>query len=530
AFAWEVCSYASERAAIALLLPAMTLSSEGSAFRKAFFSGTNVVAVANFRNLRRVLFAGRAEHAAAAIFYRGPGYEHEHDVLVYSPLVANQEANRPVSEGKRTQTWAIALNRSEIRALPQTEAARGLGLSWTMAMWGSARDRRLFDSVRRRFPTLGDFATKLGLHVNQGLELRRQADREPVEQLDEVIGQDELKTERLRNIGRIHAFAEPFFDPVPPERGFVRKGRGAAAEVCRPPHVIVSAARTFAVFSDAYVVVPPRQIGIAGDSKHADTLRALALYLSSDFAAYHQFFSSPQAETRGRYTLAALRRLPIPLAALDEETLGRWVELQQALEATSPVEQWLVAEPAEFRQDSAEQRELEDRLNALVGDALGLSESERWLVHDFVHVRRSLADGLVREPATGRPSQQCMVAFADALRHELDAFLDPGLSLEHRVVVGGDAATGVAHVSLGGTGEGASVLLNSGRDLDEALGSVRDRVNSHSQWLYFDRNLFVHKEDATFIMKPMQRMWWTRSQALLDADELIAQVLTPESV
>ncbi len=49
---------------------------------------------------------------------------------------------------------------------------------------------------------------------------------------------------------------------------------------------------------------------------------------------------------------------------------------------------------------------------------------------------------------------------------------------------------------------------------------------AHRQWLYFDRNLFLYRNEAAFVLKPMQRLWWTRSQALADADELIAETLT----
>jgi len=43
--------------------------------------------------------------------------------------------------------------------------------------------------------------------------------------------------------------------------------------------------------------------------------------------------------------------------------------------------------------------------------------------------------------------------------------------------------------------------------------------------LYFDRNLFVSRGNSVYIFKPMQRSAWTETQALLDADELIANTL-----
>ncbi len=67
----------------------------------------------------------------------------------------------------------------------------------------------------------------------------------------------------------------------------VGKARGTdfRLTVCRPPHVIVSEARNFAVYSEKFIVVPPRQIGIVSVDGERALLKALALYLSSDFAS-----------------------------------------------------------------------------------------------------------------------------------------------------------------------------------------------------------------------------------------------------
>ncbi len=61
-----------------------------------------------------------------------------------------------------------------------------------------------------------------------------------------------------------------------------------------PPHIIVDASRRFAVFSDQFIAIPPRHIGIAGTKANESLLRILSLLLSSDFCTYHQFLTSPQ--------------------------------------------------------------------------------------------------------------------------------------------------------------------------------------------------------------------------------------------
>ena len=50
-----------------------------------------------------------------------------------------------------------------------------------------------------------------------------------------------------------------------------------------------------------------------------------------------------------------------------------------------------------------------------------------------------------------------------------------------------------------------------------------------SQWLYFNRNLCYYEGPRTYMMKPLQRMQWTRTQAIEDARSIIADSLQAES-
>jgi len=127
AFAWEVKRYVADDGIIGLLMPAMALFEEPSkAFREALFRIFSVSAIAKFSNLTEVLFAGRSREPAAAIFYAArseDGAAAERDyVTVYSPLVANQEATRPVVEKRRNEMWSLVLNAGEVRQVRMPEA------------------------------------------------------------------------------------------------------------------------------------------------------------------------------------------------------------------------------------------------------------------------------------------------------------------------------------------------------------------------------------------------------------------------
>jgi hypothetical protein len=61
-----------------------------------------------------------------------------------------------------------------------------------------------------------------------------------------------------------------------------------------------------------------------------------------------------------------------------------------------------------------------------------------------------------------------------------------------------------------------------------AFANIRQRMQQErGQWLYFDRNLFLFDGPRTYILKPLHRLWWTESQALADADYLVAEAIAP---
>ena len=539
AFAWKVLDSATMDGRIGLLLPAMTLFKQQAArkpgFRQAFFRSIADLTVANFTNLREILFSHRARLPSAAFFY-GPlsSKEPSETVLAYSPFVVNQEANRPTGGSRRKTVWSLIPNSSEISFIDRSDALTGSSLPWKLAMWGTDRDRRLIERTRRRFQGLGSWAEVEGLSLGEGLQLRK-AERversEPVTAIPEVVGKKRLMSSHARDVGHIHVLTDHFLEVIPPEEGFVRKGRQRPLEVCRPPHVIVSAARTFAVYSDEFIVVPPRQIGITGPSNQSLLLKALALYLSSDFPTYFEFFESPQWGIRdGRSTLQTLKTTPIPLAGLTDHDLKSWDELHRELAEAS--RKYLESPLRRKDGPPKELLDLEHQLNRKVEGLLGLSERESWLVHDLVHIRMSLTDGKLGDPAARRPSHTDLSGYAEMLRDELDTFIGRANGKAHRVAVYSGRHAGFVSLEMVGHRADAPIPIEI-RQEDDPVSREIDRLREQQlditrQWIYYDRNLFVYDRERTLILKPQQRLWWTRSQAMNDADEILSAALAPE--
>jgi len=549
AFAWEAGKYLTSDGEAALFLPAMTLFEDrGKDFRKAFFREMKVHTVVNFANLAEVLSAGRFRVPGAAFFYRprpdaNAPVDEDEIVRTYNPLVANQEPTRPVRERTRNESWSIVINASEIRDIPTTHVTNGSGLPWKLATWGSAMDAGLLGKLSRNFPCLRELERENVLAVSEGLQLRKppkSENDEEVEPVGPIPNRVKLDKKLLKGLRHVFSIPAKTIVPIDPELTYVRKGRGSLPlAVCRPPHVIVSAARTFSVYSDEYLVVWGRQIGIGSATDDTDFLKALSLYLSSDFAFYHQFLTSTQfGVQRGRATLRALRQMPIGIADLTRSQLKTWTDLHARLAQTQPIRMKDVRKhgASDYSQprlqfdpeDEDRLLPLIDELNAMVADSLALTEGERALIHDLVHIRLELNDGRTGEPAVRRPAEPELRGYARRLKAELDAFLGGRLPKRHDVAVVYDELSGMVAIDLVAAGKaarGVPVARADDRTARE-LERTRQRLRQQrAQWVYFDRNLRIYEGTRTFIFKPMQRFHWTESQAMLDAREVIAETL-----
>jgi hypothetical protein len=536
AFLWKVTRQLQPGGVAAMLVPAMTLfKSESKAFRQKFFRKLNVWCVANFANLAEVLFAGRSREPAVAMFYSdGRGLHEPHNwngndeiILTYSPLVANQPANTPNGPNEQKDTWSVTVNGSEIREIAVEEVLSGNPLVWKIAMWGSQLDQQLLRSLDGRFDCLQVVRKRLGLEMNQGVELRTSGIY-----ISELIDKNTIDTDKLRGCGRIHSFPQGSFIQIAKENAYLREGRDdLPLRVSRPPHIIVDAARRFAVYSDSFVAVPARYVGIAGANDQADLLKALALFLSSDFVVYHQFLTSPQL---GIYKTIAnlqnLKKLPFPIDEIQQGGLARWSKLHTAIVAADKAKPVSVKATPSLYDDHEAPNDivrLENELNEMVNEALRLRESDTWLVSDLVHVRRRLIQGKVDPVAVGSPSSEDIRSYCQVLKRELDSFMEVATDDRHMAEVIHEREHAMIVVQRAPARPPRDSIRLVPADAEEAK-SLRDirkyLLEKHSQWLYFERALRRYKKETntTYIFKPMQRLHWLKSQALIDAGEIIA--------
>lgn len=166
--------------------------------------------------------------------------------------------------------------------------------------------------------------------------------------------------------------------------------------------MIVGVARNFAVYTNRLIVVPARQIGIACGADDQPLLKAIALYLNSDFATYHQFLTATEAGIeKSISTLSALRSLPIPFES--GPRLDRWENFYTRLDGEMQGRD-------EFNRD-----DLVRELNELTYDSLKLDARSRAAVEDLVQVRLSLTRGKIGDQAARPPFPDELLTYGATL-------------------------------------------------------------------------------------------------------------------
>lgn len=550
AFAWEIERYLAANGVAGLLLPALILFKDLSAeFRVRFFRHFRVYSIANFSNLTEALFAGRSRDPAAAFFFslRQDQLPNAHcmeagieeRISVFSPLVANQEVTRPQTEGRRSQTWSLILNASEVRSVRVSDAISGSALPWKLATWGSHHDLRLIEKMEAQFDSLGQLEDAGTFTFSRGPELFAADDGKSTYDLincNEVAGKKLLDVNPLKKLRRIFSFPSDAIKDNHKTHLRKRGGTGGLA-ICRPPHVIVSAAGNFAVFSDEYLVIPSGQFGIASPRNDSRLLKAMTLYLNSDFALYHQFLTASHLGVkRPRVHKIAFRRLPVPVCALDDAQLDEWVRLHDALAKASRKALSTRDGRSLFADDGTDHAAAKDELkpllrelNIAVNAALGLKARDQSLVEDLVHIRLQLDDGrAIGVPAVAPPKAANLRRYAKRLQTELDDFFGDVVAKTHHVSVLYDAHTAMIKVTLTkGRQRNDVEIYTADDDTAAELERTRQRLRrQHAQWVYFDRNLQIFEGRNTYVLKPMQRFHWTESQAMADAAKIISQTLS----
>ena len=391
-------------------------------------------------------------------------------------------------------------------------------------MWGSPKDGGLLSRLGRRCnENFQSFCRKESLTMAEGIHLVNQSEKVAVTERPDLVGRKTVSFEHLKNVGRIFSFPPYALGQILPEKSFVRdRGGTAGLPVSNPPHLIVDCSRRFAIYSDEFILVPKSQIGVSGPQWASNLLRALSVLLTSDYCLYHQFFVSSKMGIERQIAYPdSLKKLPIPNGFNSTATCDAFAvihtELQELSNRYFSALGWQDADETRYNT-------LLKEANTQVFQLLGLRPFEQWLIEDFVHINLELNHGKVGKEVMRQPTSNEIEIYFNTLRNCLDGFLSSSQRLRHKINAITSPHGAFFSTAAIRTEEAILPTISDDAGADSPLKNIRAKLRRrHSQWVYFNRNLKQYERGVFYQFKPMHRLHWSRRQAVLDADEIIAE-------
>lgn len=524
AFSWRVTDFLSKDGMIGLLLPAKTLFNyKSQRFRKAFFQANRVERITNFSNLRRILFPNSGAPAATFIYRERKhtledGFLEDAQSIIHNgPFLANQKA---IATSYQKEAWLLTINSSEIKIVESSEAERGEASTWKMALWGTNRDNRMLARFQNLFPkNFGQLCREKSAtwQFREGPQLRDEEAKEKTDPVPELEGKPLLDVDALNKIKNRFTISDSCMSPLPKNRCYVRKGRLVPIKICKPPHLFIHSFWSCIVFSEDYLIIPPRQWGLAStDEKDADFLRALSIYFSSTLVEYFLFFKTPsRGIERGTLTKKDVEKIPIP--TFSKEQIMQLANFQRSLVDLERI--------GAIVDISAIQLELDQ----MIMDVLAIPEQLMQQARDFIEIRYSLNEGKVASTnAIRHPAKAELQAYGELLSRELDTFTQRR-GIRHKVSLYQSGEFVLCSIEFVRATEPieVQVCLGGGKILPGFWKDVwRMAQERFSQWVYVQRELKIYEHSRIFLLKPARLIDWSRTQALNDSASLIADILT----
>jgi hypothetical protein len=217
---------------------------------------------------------------------------------------------------------------------------------------------------------------------------------------------------------------------------------------------------------------------------------------------------------RSRLYAKDLKSIPLPDFSLQQIT--EFARLQKRL-----------AHLEEFTDIS--DASLQHLLDDTVEELLSIPKNTGIITREFVSVRLQLNQGKSVVPATSSPSKEHLQNYGLHLRDELDAFTE-GSGLRHKVGLTYSKQLVVCSVEFVRSDASTSIDITVEKaqgDLSLFLSYIQEKSKQRfSQWVYVQRSLRIFEDSRVYICKSPRLIDWTRTQALNDSDDIIAEILS----
>jgi len=481
------------------------------AFRKFLFQENYVEKIYNFSILRRVtqkeggrnLFES-AVNPISIVFYSKEIPDNPFPKIMYCAPKSPSIKNRMID--------GIAIDKTDISYLPREECQKPDTKIWKIAMWGTERDFTFLNEKFRNNESLFDFFNneKDNWFVGTGLH-RPSDDKSYVEDLSEYP---------LIPTKKINRYFVDSNNLAPLGEANYRR---IDKKLFNAPLILVKEGLKNNRFCAAYVsfkaVFLNAVYGINSTTYSPTFLKTLVGYLNSKFATYYLFFmSSTWGIERERVKLNEL--LSIPIIRFTDEYLDS---------IAKKVDKIIHLKSDPFTDKESYLQPVEEQLDILFYKGLGFSSIEIILIEDFFHSTLNFFFKKNKSPALFSSSIEENKRYAQYLCKSYNDYIDYDEDLTAWSIVfdlNSRVPLNVVVLYLNQEKEADSVIQLPQKEIGKILKQMEEYTyQEYAESIYYRRFFRYYDDDKVYIIKPNEKRFWSRSMAINDADEIVAEIL-----
>ena len=482
-----------------------------SRFRNFLFNENYVEAIFNFSALRKTkkeyggnLFAS-AVGPACVIFYQKTIPKNISTKLLYCS---------PKSLLKNRLIDGVAIDVSDMKYIPRTEASNPNSKIWKIAMWGNERDHLLVNRLSK-LPLLKDsLQTKEreGWAIGVGFETS-----EPADKPDNTI--KKLPHIDASNVERFYSGKEKTVSITTSK--FYRLGEKGAYIA---PHILIKEGQSNKRFCSSYLDYDcsfrKTVFGIA--SKDATLLKALTAYLNSSFSSYFLFLTATTwGVERERVMPNEILYLPALPFMISEDVVKL---LAQKVDEITKIKK------STFMNTDDQVHEVEKKIDDLILKALDISSAEKTSITDTLDFSLDLFQEGDNSEAYKPASPKCIERYAKQLCDSLSNFLkDSTITPSVRIYdLPQRSPLRLIALTLSTLPNDAAQIerIEHNTAVNDLLRKIDDYTyEKHSESIYFRKTIRYFDGDTIFLVKPNEMRFWSKSAAANDANELTFEIL-----
>ena len=515
AFLQHVHHFTSENNEIAVLAPAkctilLSLSTH-KRFYERFFSDYDIRAVVNFSVLRHELFINSVS-PTVAIFYRSQPRSRK-------KIAYGTPKPSPLS----SHLGAIILDAMEVKYLDRDEILEYPYL-WKIASWGIARDFALIKRLKFLFPPLKNLEELDNYQwiMSEGFISGKKGKKQDNSWLN---GKPFIEARKFREY-----YVEP--DTEVKEKRFERP---RTLDSYCAPLVIIRRSKCKAAFFDAglvFVAYRDTLSGVTGHRGQEYLLKWLVAYINSPLARYYHFLTSSRwGVERDPMLHDEFKNMPFLIPDKDNPTLQKVLQYVDDI-----ISLYRQHDASPIKEINKLVENYESRIADLIFDLYELTEAERQQVRDVLHYEVEFFNWSTRRDRERRTvdavkpldtEQQILVAYAETFIDTAKMLLGDRNQTLNATVYQDSTPLSAVEFKLSALVDSEPVRIKKqSKEVEDILQDLDHRLlEQHTSTLYSRRQVRIFDGPYLYMIRPSEQRFWTRSQALADADNFIMELL-----